>query len=127
MGYILIMKVLVVGFGPHGAGLEACEYYMKKGDEVTIIEMRDRSSFGLLPEKLEKEGVKLLFNTPVDDLSKYDVVVKAPAVPLNVKYFICTHGATKSSAGAAAGTRSAARGAASPRERGAREKSPRRA
>ena len=87
MGYILIMKVLVVGFGPHGAGLEACEYYMKKGDEVTIIEMRDRSSFGLLPEKLEKEGVKLLFNTPVDDLSKYDVVVKAPAVPLNVKYF----------------------------------------
>jgi UDP-N-acetylmuramoylalanine--D-glutamate ligase len=82
------MKVLVMGLGLHGGGLESARFLLKRGAEVTVTDLRDGKT--LLPsiEQLDKIcfglGMKpvryVLGKHEIADFEKADMVVKNPGV-----------------------------------------------
>lgn len=78
-----MMKILVLGFGPHGSGLDAAEYYKSYGHDVTLLDSSNRELVSNLYGKLEKLGVKVINDEiTASEIKTYDIVVKAPTVPI---------------------------------------------
>lgn len=89
------MYVLVIGFGPHGSGAEAAEYYNNAGHKVTIYETRKKSQVQSLIDKLDGKGIDISFDEHVlQEIEKYDIVVKAPSVPLKYSVIKKAHAIT---------------------------------
>ncbi len=82
---ILDMKVLVIGFGPHSSGAEAAEFYNSYGHEVVLCEQGPKDSYLPQASRLEEEGISVRFEKlEASEVKKYDILVKAPSIPLGL-------------------------------------------
>jgi UDP-N-acetylmuramoylalanine--D-glutamate ligase len=87
------MKVLVMGLGLHGGGLESALYLAREGAEVTVTDLRDEKVLSLSIEKLEERirGAAfpiryVLGRHETGDFEKADMVIKNPGVPPDSPY-----------------------------------------
>jgi len=75
------MKVLVMGLGLHGGGLESARYLAGKGAIVTVTDLRDEKTLEPTMEKLKSFPIRyVLGKHEIEDFQNADLVVKNPAV-----------------------------------------------
>jgi UDP-N-acetylmuramoylalanine--D-glutamate ligase len=89
------MKVLVMGLGLHGGGLESARYLARQGAEVTVTDLRDEKTLAPSIEKLEAEKLEaengsgrkgggvfryVLGRHEMADFEKADLVIKNPGI-----------------------------------------------
>jgi UDP-N-acetylmuramoylalanine--D-glutamate ligase len=85
------MKVLVMGLGLHGGGLESARYLARHGAELTVTDLRDEKTLAPSIEKLEAENGSgqgegsgpfryVLGRHEMADFEKADLVIKNPGV-----------------------------------------------
>jgi len=89
------MKVLIMGLGLHGGGLESARYLFRHGAELTVTDLRDEKVLAASIEQLEascpgKRGLQSKPGNPairyvlgrheVDDFKNADMVIKNPGV-----------------------------------------------
>jgi UDP-N-acetylmuramoylalanine--D-glutamate ligase len=78
-------KVLVMGLGLNGGGLESARYLASRGAEVSVTDLRDKNVLAPSIEKLEA-GLKgasiryILGRHDMEDFEKADMVIKNPGV-----------------------------------------------
>jgi len=87
-------KVLVMGLGLHGGGLETARFLLKRGASLTVTDLRDEKT--LLPaiEQLDaacieygQEKIKyILGRHEIEDFKNADIVIKNPAVRPDSQY-----------------------------------------
>ncbi len=83
------MKILIFGLGLNGGGFEAASFFLKRHNEVRITDLKDKSSFGKVIEKLEKlGGLFILGEHREEDFLWADVVVKNTVVLPSNKYLL---------------------------------------
>ena len=58
------MRVLVMGLGLHGGGLESARYLAGQGAELTVTDLRDEKTLAPSLEKLQSLGVPVLRTGP---------------------------------------------------------------
>ncbi|MDR0495396.1 MAG: UDP-N-acetylmuramoyl-L-alanine--D-glutamate ligase [Treponema sp.] len=82
------MKVLIMGLGLHGGGLESARYLLKRGADLTVTDLRDEKtlapSIGQLDAACKGETPSriryVLGRHETGDFAKADMVVKNPGV-----------------------------------------------
>ena len=75
------MKVLIMGLGLNGGGLEAARYLAGKGAEVTVTDLKDEKVLAPSLETLKSFPIRyVLGRHELDDFRKADMVVKNPGV-----------------------------------------------
>jgi UDP-N-acetylmuramoylalanine--D-glutamate ligase len=79
------MKVLVMGLGLHGGGLESALYFAREGAEVAVTDLRDEEALAPSIEKLEEgrggAAVRyVLGRHETADFEAADMVIKNPGV-----------------------------------------------
>ncbi|MDR2186317.1 MAG: UDP-N-acetylmuramoyl-L-alanine--D-glutamate ligase [Treponema sp.] len=77
------MRVLVMGLGLHGGGLESARYLAEQGAELTVTDLRDEKTLAPSLEKLQSLGVPVrcvLGRHEMADFEKADMVIKNPGV-----------------------------------------------
>jgi len=83
------MKVLIMGLGLHGGGLESARFFLKRGAELTVTDLRDEQTLAPSIERLEaarKDGSRrasvryVLGKHEIDDFKNADMVIKNPGV-----------------------------------------------
>ncbi|MDR1900160.1 MAG: UDP-N-acetylmuramoyl-L-alanine--D-glutamate ligase [Treponema sp.] len=84
------MKVLVMGLGLHGGGLESARYLARHGAALTVTDLRDEKTLAPSIAQLEEpaeDGTKPAFPVryvlgrhDIEDFKKADMVIKNPAV-----------------------------------------------
>jgi UDP-N-acetylmuramoylalanine--D-glutamate ligase len=80
-------KVVVMGLGLNGGGLESARFFLKRGADVTVTDLRDEKT--LLPsiEQLGREKVRyVLGRHEIEDFKKADIVIKNPGVKPDSPY-----------------------------------------
>ena len=78
------MKVLVMGLGLHGGGMESARYLATKGAQVTVTDLRDEKTLTPSIEKLKNFPIRyVLGKHEMDDFINADMVIKNPGVKLN--------------------------------------------
>ena len=87
-------KVLVMGLGLHGGGLETARFLLKRGASLTVTDLRDEKILRPSIEQLDaacselgREGVRyVLGKHEIDDFKKADIVIKNPGVKPDSPY-----------------------------------------
>jgi len=79
------MKVLIMGLGLHGGGLESARFLLKRGATLTVTDLRDEQTLAPSIEQLEKAfgqaSVRyVLGKHEIDDFKNADMVIKNPGV-----------------------------------------------
>jgi UDP-N-acetylmuramoylalanine--D-glutamate ligase len=79
------MKVLIMGLGLHGGGLESARFLLKHGAELTVTDLRDEQTLAPSIEQLEKASGQasvryVLGRHEIDDFKNADMVIKNPGV-----------------------------------------------
>jgi len=75
------MKVLVMGLGLHGGGVESARYLAGLGAEVTVTDLRDEKVLAPSMEKLKNIPVHyVLGRHEMEDFQNADMVIKNPGV-----------------------------------------------
>jgi len=81
------MKVLVMGLGLHGGGLESARFLYGRGAELTVTDLRDEGILSPSIDLLEAERRPgrapvryVLGRHEIDDFKKADMVIKNPGV-----------------------------------------------
>jgi UDP-N-acetylmuramoylalanine--D-glutamate ligase len=79
------MKVLIMGLGLHGGGLESARFLLKRGAALTVTDLRDEQTLAPSIEQLEKAfgqaSVRyVLGKHEIDDFKNADMVIKNPGV-----------------------------------------------
>lgn len=75
------MKVLVMGLGLHGGGLESARFFCDKGAIVTVTDLRDETTLKPSIDALEGRGARyVLGKHEIEDFRTADIVIKNPAV-----------------------------------------------
>ena len=75
------MKVLVMGLGLHGGGMESARYLAARGAEVTVTDLRDEKTLAPSIEKLKDFSIRyVLGKHEMDDFQNADIVIKNPGV-----------------------------------------------
>ena len=75
------MKVLVMGLGLNGGGMEAARYLASSGALVTVTDLRDEKVLAPSIEKLAGLPIRyILGKHEMDDFRKADLVIKNPGV-----------------------------------------------
>jgi len=82
------MKVLIMGLGLHGGGLQSALFMLKRGAEVTVTDLRDENILRTAIEQLEaycsESGNKpiryVLGSHEIEDFKNVDIVIKNPGV-----------------------------------------------
>ncbi|MDR1859214.1 MAG: UDP-N-acetylmuramoyl-L-alanine--D-glutamate ligase [Treponema sp.] len=86
------MKVLIMGLGLHGGGLESGRYLLRHEAELTVTDLRDEQTLAPSIAQLEaawKDGSRgtairyVLGRHEIDDFRAADMVIKNPGVPPN--------------------------------------------
>jgi UDP-N-acetylmuramoylalanine--D-glutamate ligase len=88
------MKVLVMGLGLHGGGLESARFLLKRGAVVTVTDLRDEKTLKPSIEQLDiicaELGQKpvryVLGKHDIDDFQNADMVIKNPGVRPDSEY-----------------------------------------
>jgi UDP-N-acetylmuramoylalanine--D-glutamate ligase len=84
------MKVLIMGLGLHGGGLESARFLLKRGAELCITDLRDERTLAPSIDKLETDCKDYPDRAPIryilgkheiDDFKNADMVIKNPGVP----------------------------------------------
>jgi UDP-N-acetylmuramoylalanine--D-glutamate ligase len=77
------MRVLVMGLGLHGGGVESARYLLSRGAEVTVTDLRDEKALAPSIEKLKDAGSVryVLGSHRIEDFEQADMVIKNPGVP----------------------------------------------
>lgn len=74
-------RVVVMGLGLHGGGLESARYLAARGASVTVTDLRDEATLAPSIEKLAGFPIRyVLGRHDMDDFEAADFVVKNPAV-----------------------------------------------
>ena len=75
------MKVTVMGLGLNGGGLASAVYFAKRGDEVTVTDLRDETVLAPTLEQLKPYPIRyVLGEHRIEDFQNADCVIKNPAV-----------------------------------------------
>jgi UDP-N-acetylmuramoylalanine--D-glutamate ligase len=82
------MKVLIMGLGLNGGGLESARYLLRHGAELTVTDLRDEKTLAPSIEQLESAFNKahqnpiryVLGKHEIEDFKKADMVIKNPGV-----------------------------------------------
>jgi len=82
------MKVLIMGLGLHGGGLESARYLIRGGADLTVTDLRDEKILAASIEQLEASrgggsgnAVRyVLGRHEIDDFKNADMVIKNPGV-----------------------------------------------
>jgi len=79
------MKVLIMGLGLHGGGLESARYLLRHGAELTVTDLRDEKTLAASIEQLEASRTGnsiryVLGKHEIDDFKNADMVIKNPGV-----------------------------------------------
>jgi UDP-N-acetylmuramoylalanine--D-glutamate ligase len=81
------MKVLVMGLGLHGGGLESARYLAGKGAIVTVTDLRDEKTLEPATEKLKSFSIRyVLGRHEIEDFRDSDLIIKNPSVMPNSPY-----------------------------------------
>ena len=81
------MKVLVMGLGLNGGGLESARYMAGRGAEVTVTDLRDEKVLAPSIEKLKAFPVRyVLGRHEMEDFRNADMVIKNPGVKPDSPY-----------------------------------------
>jgi len=75
------MKVLIMGLGLHGGGLESARFLLKRGADLTITDLRDEKT--LAPSIAQLEGAPIRYvlgKHEIADFKNADMVIKNPGV-----------------------------------------------
>jgi len=87
------MKVVVMGLGLHGGGLESAKYLLRHGASLTITDLRDEKTLAPSIEKLGTDAPSVsssirfvLGRHEMGDFQDADMVIKNPGVPPNSPY-----------------------------------------
>jgi UDP-N-acetylmuramoylalanine--D-glutamate ligase len=86
------MKVLIMGLGLHGGGLESARFLLKRGADVTVTDLRDEQTLAPSIERLEKAPGQasvryVLGKHEIDDFKNADMVIKNPGVRPDSPFF----------------------------------------
>jgi UDP-N-acetylmuramoylalanine--D-glutamate ligase len=74
-------KVVVMGLGLNGGGLESARFFLKRGADVTVTDLRDENVLKPSIEQLGGETVRyVLGRHEIEDFKKADIVIKNPGV-----------------------------------------------
>ena len=85
--HICGLKVLIMGLGLHGGGMESARYLAARGAEVTITDLRDEKILSPSIERLKEFPIRyVLGRHEMDDFKNADVVIKNPGVRLDSPY-----------------------------------------
>ncbi|MDR1444809.1 MAG: UDP-N-acetylmuramoyl-L-alanine--D-glutamate ligase [Treponema sp.] len=84
-------KVLIMGLGRHGGGIESAKYLARHGAELTITDVQDEKTLAPSIEKLETatESAKIRYvlgKHEMADFEKADLVIKNPGVRSDSPY-----------------------------------------
>jgi len=82
------IKVLIMGLGLHGGGLESARFLLKRGAEVTVTDLRDEKilspaivQLDKICSELKREKIRyILGKHEIEDFKKADIVIKNPGV-----------------------------------------------
>ena len=75
------MKVLIMGLGLHGGGLESARFLLRRGAELTVTDLRDEQTLAPSIEQLKAASVRyVLGKHEIDDFKNADMVIKNPGV-----------------------------------------------
>ena len=81
------MKVVVMGLGLHGGGLESARFFCDKGAIVTVTDLRDETTLKPSIKALEGRAVRyVLGRHELEDFRTADIVIKNPAVSRTSPY-----------------------------------------
>lgn len=80
-------KVLLVGLGALGGGLETAKFLLKQGVTLTITDLRQKNELENTLEKFKKDKIKLaLGGHKISDFKNNDIIVFNPAVSFSGKW-----------------------------------------
>ena len=81
------MNVLIFGYGLRGGGFDRAMYFLSRGDNVRITDIRSRDSIGEGLDYLEKKGAVIHCSGHLtDDFSWSDLVIKSPSIRLDNEF-----------------------------------------
>lgn len=81
------MKILIFGYGLHGGGFDCARYFLERGDEIRITDIRSRETLGGSIDYLERKGAVIHCGGHMtDDFQWADVVIKAPSIRSNNEF-----------------------------------------
>ncbi len=81
------MKILVFGYGLHGGGFECAMYFLSRGDEVRITDIRSRDMLGGSIDFLESKGAVIHCGGHMtEDFQWADIVIKSPSIRLSNEF-----------------------------------------
>jgi UDP-N-acetylmuramoylalanine--D-glutamate ligase len=90
------MKVLIMGLGLHGGGLESARYLFRHGAILTVTDLRDEKTLAQSIDQLEASCVGspgnairyVLGRHDIDDFKNADMVIKNPGVRPDSPYLL---------------------------------------
>ena len=83
------MKILVMGLGLHGGGMETAKYLAARGADVTVTDLREENVLAPSIEKLSNFSIRyVLGRHEMEDFKNADVVIKNPGVRPDSPYVL---------------------------------------
>src|SRR5215510_7765115 len=91
------MKVLIMGLGLHGGGLESALFFLKRGASVTVTDLKDEKTLSPVIQRLETESKLFSISNPIryvfgrhenEDFINADIVIKNPGVRTDSPYLL---------------------------------------
>lgn len=81
------MNVLIFGYGIHGGGFDSVMYFLGRGDNVRLTDIRTREMLGDSITYLEQKGAVIHCGGHMtEDFLWADMVIKTPAIRLNNEF-----------------------------------------
>ena len=81
------MKITIMGLGLNGGGLASALYFAKRGDDVTVTDLRDETILAPAMERLKEYPIRyILKEHRIEDFRDADCVIKNPAVKWDSPY-----------------------------------------
>ncbi|MDR1253327.1 MAG: UDP-N-acetylmuramoyl-L-alanine--D-glutamate ligase [Treponema sp.] len=75
------MKVLIMGLGLHGGGIESARYLLRRGAELTVTDLKDERALAPALERLGGASIRyVLGRHEINDFANADMVIKNPGV-----------------------------------------------
>ncbi len=85
------MRVLVFGLGAHGGGFAAANYFLNRGDEVRVTDLRGCDVLGETMNILENRGATCIAGEHrMEDFLWADIVIKNPAIAPDNKFLLAS-------------------------------------
>lgn len=85
------MRVLIFGLGAHGGGFAAANYFLDRGDEVRVTDLRGIDVLGETMEVLENRGAACIMGEHrMEDFLWADIVIKNPAIAPDNPYLLAS-------------------------------------